>query len=163
MGLLSVVVGQQERKKYDFMRQETQYSWDYLQEETTLRGGGLLGVGHFKELRPNPTGERWPFKPTPWVHAFGWGLQTPSGVPVLPPIPRGFLLSALLILMISDRHKNSWAQHRRLRQERCLRVPEDPSWVPCRPWLHFDGIKWTHLFGCFKWAHTRQCQRTEET
>ena len=71
MGLLSVVVGQQERKKYDFMRQETQYSWDYLQEETTLRGGGLLGVGHFKELRPNPTGERWPFKPTPWVHAFG--------------------------------------------------------------------------------------------
>ena len=71
MSLLSVLVGQQERKKYDFMRQETQYSWDYLQEETTMGGGGLLRGGHFKELRPNPTGERWSFKPTPWVHAFG--------------------------------------------------------------------------------------------
>lgn len=71
MSLLSVVVGQQERKKHDFMRQETQYSWDYLQEETTLGGGGLLGVRHFKELRPNPTRERRPFKPTPWVRAFG--------------------------------------------------------------------------------------------
>lgn len=72
LSLLSVVVGQQERKKKnDFMRQETQYSWDYLQEETTLGGGGLLGVGRFKELRPNPAGERWPFKPTPWVRAFG--------------------------------------------------------------------------------------------
>lgn len=45
MSLLSVLVGQQERKKYDFMRQETQYSWDYLQEETTMGGGGLLRGG----------------------------------------------------------------------------------------------------------------------